>query len=225
MHATLGSLLLRAIALLMRSTDISLPAPLGEMARRLTGTRSYRMVMVNMQTMGASVSMHRAETVVVRRGQSLDSYTILRINAADHVMHAETINTPTATYQRRDLQGAWTQSKPEDEQPNALLTQALEALGTAARWTALGEEQIRGELCAGHQVTRVTDGGGEEQATLWIARDSLRPVELLALTMHGGRLLSDLGIAHTPISTPHMILSQVVAWSEWDSTALAIPVI
>jgi len=43
------------------------------------------MVMINMQAMGASVSMHRAETVVVRRGQSLDSYTILRINAADHL--------------------------------------------------------------------------------------------------------------------------------------------
>jgi len=225
MHPTLGSLLLRAIALFMRSPDITLPAPLVEMAQGLMSARSYRMVMVNMQAMGASVSMHRAETVVVRRGQSLDSYTILRIDAADRVMRAETINTPTATYRRRDLQGAWTQSEPDGEQPNALLTQSLEALGTTARWTVLGEEQIRGELCAGHQVARATDGGGEEQATLWIARASLRPVELLALTVHGGRPLSDLGIAHTPISTPHMVLSQVVTWGEWDSTALAIPVI
>jgi len=40
MHPTLGSLLLREIALLMRSTDITLPAPLVEMAQGLMSARS-----------------------------------------------------------------------------------------------------------------------------------------------------------------------------------------
>jgi len=81
MFASLASLILDAIGLLLRSVELALPAPLQQMAPTLAHTRSCRRVSVGTEAMNATVHMSRLEIVNVRRAQELDTHMVNRIVA------------------------------------------------------------------------------------------------------------------------------------------------
>ncbi|HVC79478.1 MAG TPA: hypothetical protein VNL35_03125 [Chloroflexota bacterium] len=217
MFASLASLILDAIGLLLRSVELALPPPLQQMAPTLAHTRSCRRVSVGTEAMNATVHMSRLEIVNVRRAQELDTHMVNRIVAGGLTKYSETNSTEAGTYRRQDRQGTWLWSPPPGE-PNARRLAALERLSAEVQWTTLDDEWISGHECMAYQALRGNGDDAWTQVLLWIAKDSLRPVEMLALSLRKGTSFD----SATP-PRPRTLSSQSVTWSDWDDPTLSIP--
>ena len=232
MIATLASLLLEAIGLMLRSIEIALPPPLQQMAPTLAQTQSLRRVSIDTQAMHGGVHMSRLEMVIVRRGREIDTYMVRRVGTVGLRRQFETITAETGVYRRQDRQGAW-RWRERSGPPNELHLVALETLTIDVRWTALDDEVINGQTCLCYEALRINGEGNWEQALLWIAKESLRPIEMLSLSQRRGMAIDStnppqgesftLGNMANRIPMFQQISSQVVTWSDWDNPTLSIP--
>jgi hypothetical protein len=232
MFASLAGLILYAITLMRRSIDAELPPPLQQMAPSLADARSFRQKSMITQAMGDTLHMTRTETTAVRRGQDFDGHTVNRTIVAGMTKYSEWINNEHGTYHREDQRGAWQwterEAKVDEPRPGV-----LESLAADVHWTALDDEVINRQECLSYRAIRGNGAGNWEQVLLWIAKDSLRPVELIFLSLHGGRPIAQANPSQgeppslrdlaggLPLS--RQVSSQVVTWSDWDSPVLGIP--
>jgi len=167
--------------------------------------------------MNATVHMSRLELVMVRRAQEIDTHMVDRIVAGGLTRYFETIGTEAGTYRRQDLQGTWLWSEPPREPTDRHLA-ALESLATDVQWITLDDERISGHECLAYQALRGNGYDAWTQVLLWVAKDSLRPVEMLSLSLRKGTPFDP---ANPPRS--QTLSSQAVTWSNWDDPALSIP--
>jgi len=232
MFASLASLILDAIGLQLRRIELVLPPPLQQMAPILAYTRSFRRGSINTQAMGATVHISRLELVVVRRAQVIDTHMVQRIVAGGLTRYYETISIEAGIYRRQDRQGTWLWNAPPGS-PSARRLHAVETLATDVQWKILDDEPINGEPCMTYQALRAKGDNAWEQVLLWIAKDSLRPVEMLALSLREGRSLDaanppegeSLTLAEIArrLPRPQTLSSQMVTWSQWNDPTLSIP--
>lgn len=232
MFGSLISVLLDAIDLMFRSFELELPPPLRQMAPTMAAARSYRKVSIITQAMDATVHMSRTEVVMVRAVQAIESHMMARIVAGGLIKYYETISTEADSYSRQDRQGTWLWKEPPGP-PGAKRLAAIAGLATDVQWRTLDEDWINGQPCLAYQAIRAKGEGAWEQALLWIAQDSLRPVEMLGLNLQEGRSFdpanppgaepftrANQGIS---LPRPQTLSSQVVTWSNWDDPVLSIP--
>jgi len=217
----LASTILQAIKAIPQASATDYPPLLHPMVLALAATHSYRVVTLTTRIQPNDIRLWRRETICVRRGTTMEFYTIRRGATVDDAGDGAIIETLDATYVRPGHETEW-RKLVTTALSEAEAARLLQELNVMVRWTAVGDDELYGWPCVGYEAMGLGMGNGQhEQATLWLSRESLRPIEMRALSVPSG--LADAtakASSHAALQVAH---TQVTTWGEWDDPSLTIP--
>ncbi len=215
MYVTLVSLIIQAALAMTRAQGAVTSVPLDRMAHALASAHSYRVVFTNAQEMN-----HVTNTTtftVVRRGSVAQTYTVLTsaLPGQKPLLLAEQIDTGIQGCVRPTHAAPW-RCTPL---PRAARTGPgfldVNAMLRTLHWTRLANAVVQGRRCQGYRTTWQAGPSINTQATLWIALDSSRPVEVTATTSSAATVAGQSKTQNRSVET--------AIWSAWNSPSLQVP--
>lgn len=215
MNVMLVSLILALTLTITQVGDAIAPPPLDRLAHALASARSYRVVYVDTETTGNTMGI--TTWIVVRHGATVQTYATLAIGAGGQKpqLLTEHIETGTQACNRPAHVPQW-QCRPWHRATHAdLMHLAKNPALTRLHWVAMPDATVNGQRCQGYRTTWQSAAGTRTRATVWIARSSGRPVEVVATTVEQ---TAGAGSTRTPNT-----IRETATWDEWNSPALHIP--
>jgi hypothetical protein len=181
-----------------------------QITRAIDATAADRMVM----DWGANGTTTHMELVAVRRGVHPGTYIKMTVKTPTATQVIEGLMTTTQICYR--LQQAWRCTPVQGggnpsflyalyNNPIQAVALASHANAAAVRTVPLGDKTLRGQLCAGYELSAADPSAAKETGKIWINVATSLPVQLDA---------RDLG---------KQAMTLTAVWSNWNDPSLRLP--